>query len=356
MTAPPPPEKVLILKPSSLGDVISGLPVLRGLKRTFPRASVCWLVTPGCAGVLSGQAELDEVILFDRKRFGRVARNAAVTREFVRFCRGLHRRRFDWVLDLQGLFRSAFLAFVTGASVRAGFAEARELASTFYTHRLACTARHTVDRNIQLARALGVDARGEDLKLTVTDEARASTESILRERGVRPGQYYLIAPGTRRANKLYPKQSWRRVVSELTEDLPVVVVGAPGERGLCAEVADGHARAIDLGGKSSLPELVALIALAGAVVCCDSAANFIAPAVGTPFVTLMGPTRPERTGPYGRRGKAVTADIPCLGCLKRACGHATCMQWISPVEVVATAREALSGAAEVALPANSPRA
>jgi len=350
---PPPPRKVLILKPSSLGDVIGGMPVLRGLRRTFPRAHIAWLVTPACAGILDGQRDLDEVIPFDRKRFGRIARDPEATGEFMRFCRELRRRQFDWVIDLQGLFRSGYLSFAADAPTRAGFADARELAWVFYTHRIRVTAPHTVDRNIQLARALGVDARGEDLRLTVTRQGRSSAESFLAEREIQPRRYVVVAPGTRRENKLYPARHWREVIAKLAAELPVVVIGSAGERALCAEVADGLANAFSLAGRTSLPELVALIALAGTVICCDSAASFIAPAVGTPFVTLMGPTRPERTGPYGRGGKAVLADIPCLGCLKRRCRHATCMQWIRPADVAAAAGEALAAGAKVPLPTDS---
>ena len=344
-SAPTPPGKVLIIKPSSLGDVISATPVLRGLRRSFPQAHIAWLLTPACAGILSGQPGLDEVILFDRKRFGRIGRNLGATREFVSFCRDLRRRRFDWAIDLQGLFRSGFFARVTGARLQAGFADAREFAWMFYTHRVRVGAAHTIDRNIELAGALGVDARAGDLKLTVARAARRRVQALLRDLHLDEGRYLVIAPGTRWRNKQYPVRHWREVLEELAGELPPVVVGAPGEADLCAKVADGRPGAVSLAGQTSLPELTALIAAAGAVIGCDSAANFIAPAVGTPFVTLMGPTRPERTGPYGPGGRALSADIPCLGCLKRSCGHVTCMQWIAPADVAAAAREAIAGCA-----------
>lgn len=345
MTAPDvsPPAKVLIIKPSSIGDVVGAIPVLRGLARSFPRAHLAWLVTPACADILAGQPHLDEVIPFERKRFGRIGGSFGATKDFLCFCRELRRQRFDWVIDLQGLFRSGFLAGVTAAPVRAGFADAREFAWMFYTHRVAAGASHTIDRNIELARALGADARSEDLALLVSQGARSAVESLLRESHVDKGRYVVVAPGTRWTNKLYPRRHWRRVVAELAGELAVVVAGAPDEQCLCAEVAAGRAGVINLAGRTSLPELAALIASAAAVICCDSAASFIAPAVGTPFVTLMGPTRPECTGPYGRGGMALSADIPCLGCLKRSCRHVTCMQWISPGEVLAATRRVMGG-------------
>ena len=84
--------------------------------------------------------------------------------------------------------------------------------------------------------------------------------------------------------------------------------------------------------------MAAIIAHAGGVICCDSAAKFIANAVGVNVVTLIGPTRAERTGPY-RAGKVVLADVPCRGCLRRRCRHATCMQAIRPADVIAAAEE-----------------
>jgi len=349
-------QRVLVIKPSSLGDVVSAMPVLHGLRRTFPEAHLAWLVTPGCAGILAGQRGLDEIILFDRRRFGAIARSARASREFVRFCRDLRRRRFHLVLDLQGLFRSGFLAWVTGAAVRVGFAAARELADVFYTHRVVVTAEHTIDRNIELARAVGIDARPDDLVLSVLPEAREAVRAVLSAAGIQLGSYFLVVPGTRWPSKLYPVRHWRAVVTALAASAPVVVVGSPEEERLCAEVVAGFGQGVlNLAGRTTLAQFVALVAAAGCVVCCDSAANFIAPAVGTPFVTLMGPTRPERTGPYRPEGKAIRAELACIGCLRRRCRHATCMQLIRPGEVVAAAREALAVRARLAAEAGVDR-
>jgi len=102
----------------------------------------------------------------------------------------------------------------------------------------------------------------------------------------------------------------------------------------CRAVAQGAGEGvIDLGGRTDLVELVGLIAAARGVLCSDSAAKFIASAVGVDSVTLIGPTRPERTGPY-RLGRAVVADVPCQGCLKRRCSHITCMESIRPDDVL----------------------
>ena len=150
-------RRILIIKPSSFGDVIHAMPVLHGLRSRFPHARISWLVANSCAGLLEGHPDLDEVIRFDRKRYGRIGRSLGPTIEFVRFLSGLRRRSFDLVLDLQGLFRSAFLTLAAGARVTLGFANAREFAPLFYTRRIPVPDpdMHAVDRNYLFARTLG---------------------------------------------------------------------------------------------------------------------------------------------------------------------------------------------------------
>jgi len=152
------PEKVLIIKPSSLGDVVTAVPVLRALRRKFPRAHLSWLIATSCESLMTGDADLDEIVPFERRRLGRAWRSAGAAAALAGLLKALRRARYDWVIDLQGLFRSGFFARAAGAPIRAGFANAREGAWMFYTHRLLPKSEHTVDRNIELAAMLGLNA------------------------------------------------------------------------------------------------------------------------------------------------------------------------------------------------------
>ena len=109
------PQRILIIKPSSLGDVTHALPVLHLLRKRWPNAKISWLVAPYCSGLLEGHPDLDEVILFDRRRFGTAWKNPSAGLDLIRFKRDLRHRNFDWVIDLQGLFRSGWLAWFTRA-------------------------------------------------------------------------------------------------------------------------------------------------------------------------------------------------------------------------------------------------
>jgi lipopolysaccharide heptosyltransferase I len=329
----PAPERVLIVKPSALGDVVTALPILRGLRRTFPEVRIDWLVSTTCAPLIAHDTDLNECVLFDRRRLGRSWRSPSAARALLRLAKRLRAGRYDWTLDAQGLLRSGLFARITGAKVRAGFADAREGAGLFYTHPVVAEGeQHTVDRNIALARRLGVDARPEDMTLQVSAPAREFADRFVREKGLSDG-FLICVPPTRWVTKLYPVRHWRTVTRSVIAKLPVVLLGAPGDQDLCAQVSDGLGpRVISAAGQTDVAQMVALIAGSRGVVCCDSAAKFIAPAVGVDVVTLLGPTRAARTGPY-LRGKALIADIPCQGCLQRTCPHITCMQLIDPADV-----------------------
>src|SRR3982751_4416652 len=103
---PSPPRRVLIIKPSAIGDVVHTLPILNLLRQRWPDAHIAWLVTPACAGLLDGHPQLNQVIRFERKRFGQSWRNPAAATGLFKFARDLKSQNFDLVLDLQGLFRS----------------------------------------------------------------------------------------------------------------------------------------------------------------------------------------------------------------------------------------------------------
>lgn len=330
-----PPEKILIIKPSSLGDVISAVPVLHGLRRSFPNAHITWLISNTCADAIKYDSALNETILFNRRRLGAAWRNPGALADLLKFLKKLRNERFDFVIDLQGLLRSGFFAFISGAPVRIGFADAREGAKFFYTRSFIPTAAHVIDQNMELANSVGIDARPEDFYLSISPEATAFADDFCRRNSVSKGGFIICVPKTRWPTKTYPPRHWHTVVEELSRQMPVALLGAPGEEEFCREVSDGAGdKIINLSGKTSVQQMIVLMSRAACVICGDSAAQYIALAVDVPAIVLIGPTDPRRTGPY-RRGQALLADVPCQGCLKTKCSHITCMQMIEPKEVIA---------------------
>ena len=337
---PSPPRRILIIKPSAIGDVVHALPVLNLLRRKWPEAHISWLVTPACAGLLERHPQLDEVIRFDRKEFGRGWRSPRVALDLLRFMWSLRARRFDLVVDLQGLFRSGWMALETFAPVRVGPANAREGAWLFYTHRVRTGSdeQHAIERYLTIAQALGCERGPVEFHFAVDDDDRAAVAAM-----VPTGPYAVLMPGANWATKQWPVERFAALVEPVRRrfGLESVVAGGPDVSGLARQIPG----AIDLAGKTNLRQLVALLERAALVVANDSGPMHIAAALGRPLVTPYGPTNPVRTGPFGRLDSVVRLDIPCSPCYSRRCCHQSCLQWltIDPVLELAERQMKLRG-------------
>ena len=339
-------KRILLIKPSSPGDIIHALPVLHGLRRRYPKAHLAWLIATPFVNLIEADPCLNEVVPFDRKRFGRLGRSLRVTRDFASFIGALKRRRFDLVIDLQGLFRSGFLARACGAPARVGFAAAREMAWIFYTHKIPPTDpdMHAADKNYAVAGMLGFADVPMDFTVTVTDEDRKQASALLKENGFLPGQRYaVLVPATRWETKCWAAERYGRLARLIRERhyLDSILVGgnddvAAGEVAIAA--SEGTAK--NLCGRTTLRQLAALIDRAAVVVTADSTPMHLAAAMKSPLVALFGPTNPRRTGPHGRSADVLQISLDCSPCYLRKlsqCKHAhACMERMT-VDIVAAA-------------------
>jgi lipopolysaccharide heptosyltransferase I len=328
------PKRVLIIKPSAIGDVVHTLPILNLVRRKWPAAHIAWLVTPPCAGLLDGHPQLDEVILFDRKRLGGAWKSIGRFLELRRFARSLRERAFDLVLDLQGLFRSGWLAKKTRAPVRVGFANAREFAPMFYTHRVPIDTmeQHAIERYLKLAKFAGCGVEVEYVFATDEND-RTHVRKLLQDRAAEAAlPYAVLLPGTNWATKRLPVETFAALVAPLRERLRLraVVAGSAADGEFARAIPD----AIDLTGKTNLRQLTALLEQAALVIANDSGPMHIAAALNRPLVTVFGPTNPIRTGPHRRDHSVLRLDIPCTPCYSRVCSHQSCLRWISPDAVL----------------------
>lgn len=336
-------ERILLVKPSSLGDVIHALPVLHGLRRRYPTARLDWLIAPAFAPLIEGHPDLSEAVLFDRRQYGAIGRRWSATRGFLRFLRELRDRRYDLVIDLQGLFRSGFLARATGAPVRLGFRNGREGSPLFYTDLIETPDpnAHAVDRNMLVAGRLGfADARVRfDLALTAAE--RDDAQRLLSQAGIAPGPPVLaVFPGARWETKLWPVERFAAAAERLIEaGVAVVLLGGPDEAERCQAIERRCASpVVNLVGRTTVRQLAAVIARCDAVLCQDSAPMHLAVALDRPLVCLTGPTNPARTGPYRRGADVVRLALDCSPCYYRRlsrCPHGhRCMEELTVDPVV----------------------
>jgi len=321
-------SRTLMIKPSSMGDIVQALPVLTALKETHPQARVSWLVARPFAGLLEGHPRLAEVILFDRHRFARVGRSLSTTTEFLRLLKGLRQRRFTTVIDLQGLLRSAVLALASGAPTRVGFTAARELAPIFYTVDVSVphAEMHAADRYMMVAQQVGLRMPMATDHLPVAPEVRAAVRRRLAEAGLGPRDAFVVAcPDARWETKQWPPERFAEVLERArrTTGARAVLVGAPAAAEIGRTVSAAMAEPpIDFIGATTLKELVAVIAEARAMLTNDSGPMHVAAAVGTPVVAIFGPTHPRRTGPRGPGHHVLSGRAPCSPCYRRRCPYA----------------------------------
>ena len=332
------PRRLLIIKPSSFGDIIHALPVLALLRRHWPQTPVDWLVKEDWAELLVHQQALNEVLLLPK--------SFSAWRDL----RGsLRERRYSMVIDLQGLLRSGVAAVLSQAPVRVGFADGREGSRWCYTERITCSpaAIHAIDRGIDLLRQIGVPIDGPaTFPLTVPAAAERWADALWkRERIVKGENTVVFHPAARGETKRWPAERFAQVADQLASSAGarIVLVAAREQMAHVDEVAR-HLRgcAINLAGASSLLELAALLKRASLVISNDSGPMHLAAALDTPVIGLFGPTDPRRVGPYGAGHVVLRKAVDCSRCSRHACVQdGACMNAISVDEVSAAARAIL---------------
>lgn len=309
---PPPglPERVLIIRPSALGDVCRSVPVLASLRRAYPAARIDWLVQDSFADAIRHHPGLTNVVPFARRETG-TALKAGRSAPLRTLLRTLREARYDLVIDAQGLFRSGFFAWATLAPRRVGYANARELGWLGVNERYTVPRNlHSVDRMLELIRLAGVEPI-PDMRLYAPPDDRSAiaSDASFAE------PYAVIAPTSRWPGKLWPANRFAEVACRLlsgdgrTRGLPrIVLVGSQSERPQIApllELAAKDNRILDLVGQTSIGRLMAVIERASLVIALDSAALHMAVGFDRPIVALFGPTRVELVGPYRREGDVI---------------------------------------------------
>jgi lipopolysaccharide heptosyltransferase I len=297
------PQNILIIKPSALGDVATALPVLATLRANLPKTKISWLVRTEFAPLLEMTPDLDEIILFDRKHLGKWWCDPKVFGELVSFLRGLYKSKYDLVIDLQGLFRTAFFSWITGSKKRFGLKSSRELASIFYTDKV-CPSReeiHIMDQLFRIVSKAGYDKIVTTPNVIVADEIQEQVSILLKQNNV-ADDYAVFIPTAAHDYKYWPICNFVEMASRLTAkfSLKVIATGATGDKAYLDQLVSADGSVINLAGQTDIKQLVGLIKGAKFVLTNDTGPGQIASVLGVPMVMVVGNTNPLRIGTYGR--------------------------------------------------------
>jgi lipopolysaccharide heptosyltransferase I len=325
---------ILIVRLGALGDVVHAIPAAAALRRAFPAATIDWLVEAKHAPIVSLVTAIDRAIVLERATFD----------GWLRVTHVLRRTDYDVAIDFQGLLKSAVLARASGAARVVGFSiwHLREkTARPFYSTAAPAEGGHVIRKNLRLLRAVGVN--DESILFPIADVSSPALET-LRQRLSAERPFALINPGAAWPNKRWPAERFGELAAFLRDQrglVPVVLWG-PGEEALAEAVVAASAGSAIVAPTTTISDLVALARAAALVVSGDTGPLHIATAVGTPTVSIFGPTDPDRNGAWATQDITVSRFDRC-GChYDRRCHESRwCLSDVTSTEVCAAVQRRL---------------
>lgn len=298
-------KNILIIKPSSLGDIVLTLPALSALRRNFPQARISWLVRPDFAPILEDHPDLDEIIPFDRKFLGKALYNPKAFGALISLIGLLRQSRFDAMFDFQGLFRTASLGWLSGCPRRFGMAKPREFVHFFYTDKVAPAlgSIHVVDHYLKMVSCAGASDVEARFVLPVDSEAEKKVAHLLISHNVNPENYAVLVPSSAHPDKCWPRDRFAALADMMAKQfgMSIVTTGTSSEKAIGDEVGKlAKTAVVNLAGQTNIRELVALFRPAKLAISNDTGPGHIAAVLGIPLVILFGRTNPARVAPYQR--------------------------------------------------------
>ena len=324
---PEAPKKILIIKPSALGDIVHTLPFLAAVHMTFPAAEIHWVVARGLHTFLEGHPMISRLWIMEKEKWKQLSRFRKSIQEINTFRKELAGEHFDVSIDLSGLLRSGLITYGAGARYKLGFSDSDEGSPFFYTHKVAGGRKiHAIDRYLKLAALMGCDTSHVSHPMPPYPADSPLLSSL-------PERFCVIAPSAGKEANRWPVDRFGELAARLP--LPSVVISSKADAGVVeAVVAASKGMAIDMAGKTGLKELVALIARARFLISNDTGPMHIAAALDVPVFAIFGPANPIRTGPYGSIHTIIQERLDCIPCYRqKPCQNWACMKNLSVEKV-----------------------
>jgi heptosyltransferase-1 len=337
-------EHFLIIRLSSLGDIIHTLPAFAALRAHFPEAEITWIVEEKGKEILDLVPGIDRIVPVRLKRWKlwspKFWKELFLIRKQIK-------KKDQIAVDFQGLVKSGLLASFSKAKRRIGFQGnnlKEPLAAMFYTDKLGKIAEndHVISKNLKLLSLVGIDEERYGFPLTVPDELTASIQKKLEDLGYAgKKKLVLLNVGAAWETKRWHAERWSQLIQKLgnRENFLLLLWGDDAEKELAVKVSQetGVAMVPSL----SLQEVIALVREASLVVSGDTFALQVACAFSKPVVGLFGPTDPKRNGPFRPQDRVAFHQLECSFCYKRVCPRLDCLERISADEVASLCMESL---------------
>ena len=334
----------LIIRLSSLGDIIHTLPAFSTLRQNFPDAEISWVVEEKGKEILDMISGIDHTFVLRTKESGRPLKSLRLLTSDLK---QLYRKSGFITLDFQGLLKSGLLSFLSGARRRIGFnrKNCREKpASLFYTERAEKMPEsiHVIQKNLNLLQRIGIHEKRFEFPIAVPETISTAVREKMKHLGFHgTKKLVLLNIGAAWETKRWFKDRWIKLIEILRDpDLFFVLLwGNPKEKQIAEEIS--RSSGVSLAPPLSIKEVMALVQSSGLIITGDTFALQASCALNRPVVALFGPTNPKRNGPFNPQDKVVFHPPECGYCYKRRCASLECLLNIQPEEVAARAEEML---------------
>ena len=349
-------RSIALIQPSRIGDIVFSLPTLSGLRQIFPEARISWLVDERCKEIVEGHPDLDEIIVIPFKALEKALKEKKwlwIWQTLRQLKKDLRERSFDLSVDLHGLAKSALLVLMAGARNKIGSSNTtgmKELSGLFSKEILPGPKDvHTVERNLALVRYLGGKVEHPEFKFKISPVHQEEVAVLLDRAGyVQKLPLIIIHPGAGWLSRRWPVERFAELINKLKKELPVQLAVIGGAEGGSKE-AQLFARlfsliqvpVINLVQQLNLKQLITLLDRAALFLGNEAGPMHLATALDKPVIAIIGPTRPELTGPFGPRARIVRRKVVCSPCRERNCLDLKCMKAIEVDHVFEAVRSIL---------------
>ena len=321
-------DKILIVKPSSLGDIFHCFPAVALLHKAYPDARFDWFIRPEFEEALSYcPVKITKAIHFPRRQLGKVK---SFLPAFVKTVNSLRKEKYSLIVDFQGLLRSAVFTSLARSVQSVGFALPREPAARLaYSRKIQIPQGkvHAVDRYIALAETVCEMKAPDTLpELPQVEKFSEAIDKLLEKNDIKSNDKFIgIIPGARWESKRWSPEFFAKISDGILKANPnykILVIGSPDDRASGETIisqSTENKRIVSIAGDTGIGEMIEAIRRCAFIFSNDSGPIHIAAALQKPVFALFGPTDPDKTGPYGDIHHIFQRDIDCIKCLKKSC-------------------------------------
>ncbi|WP_229534699.1 glycosyltransferase family 9 protein [Pelosinus baikalensis] len=290
--------RILILRLSSIGDVLQASPVARELRKAFPSAYISWLVESKSQEVIQDNSNLDSIFVWPRKEWNDEAKKTgdyhALVRKNLAFVKQIRKEKFQVSIDLHGMLRSGLLGYLSGAKYRLCLPNPPEHAEYFANVKVKTENFPTVfSRYLSVLKEFGIHRTEPEMEMQISLCDERFAMEFMANHGLKERGFFILNPATSQPDKCWPTDKFARLGDMLvdTYQLPILIFGAKSDRPLTKKIIAGmRHKPIDVTGLVNLKQLGAITKQARTFISGDTGPLYIAQAVGTPTVAIFGPT------------------------------------------------------------------